>query len=242
MTTSNNSKKVWIYTRISALKTKSTDASIDAQLALGMDFAAKNGYEVAGTFQEVKSGGKTSNRPEFNRCISEAKKSKGIIWVYSISRASRSVIDFLSLVQSLKTSGASIVSHSEDLRSDTASSELMIGILAQFAEFERKLAGERTRNALRNLKENGKKYCRKIPYGKKENSKGEFLNNQKEQKVISRMRYLRIEGMTFQKIADVLNDEKILPREGGTWKKQVISKILKRTASEPCQTAPAMAK
>ena len=90
--------------------------------------------------------------------------------------------------------------------------------------------------------ENGKKYCRKIPYGKKQNSKGEFLNNQKEQKVISRMRYLRIEGMTFQKIADVLNGENILPREGGTWRKQVISKILKRTAAEPCQKAPAMAK
>ena len=243
---SKSSKPVFVYSRISALKTRSSDASLEAQIALGEAFAARNGYPVAGTFKEVKSGGRMDNRPEWKKCLSEAKKAKGIIWIYSISRASRSVIDFMSLISTLEASEASIMSHSEDLRSDTASSKLMVGILAQFAEFEKNLAGERTKAALQNLKANGKKYSRKIPFGKKENSKGEFLNNPKEEKVISRMENLRLEGFTYEEVAGILNDENIPTREGKKWSKSVVFKILRRVRldakNEARQASAVMAK
>ena len=108
-------------------------------------------------------------------------------------------------------------------------------ILSSFAEFEKNCAGERTKTALQSLKSQGKVYCRKLPYGKiLSDDKKKFENNSEEQKVISRMKNLRSEGFSLQKIADILNDEKIPTREGGIWKKQTISYILKRR-KESCR-------
>ena len=227
--TKTSNPKIHIYKRISAAKTDNQDASLDAQESLGRAFAEKNGYEVAGVYEDVKSGGRMDNREGWNSCLKDANKAKGIIWVYSISRASRSSHQFLKLIQDFEKMEVSIVSHSEDLRTDTAAQKMMVGILIQFSEFEKNLAGERTKNALQNLKKEGKKYTNVIPYGKMENADGsKYLNNPAELKIIKRMENLREEGFTYSKISKILNDEKIPTREGKSWHPQVIWKILKR--------------
>ena len=230
-----SSKTLIIYSRISSDKINNEDASLEAQEALGAAYAAKEGYEVIGAFKEIKSGGRMDNRSEWLKVMELAEKTKSTIWIYSISRMSRSVVDFLTTIETFKSKNIGIVSHSEevDTASDSASKALHLSILSTFSEYERKLAGERTKTALSNLKNRGKRYCRKVPYGKTLSACGtKFLRNKTEESVIARMRSLRAEGFSYEKIADILTHEGHPTREGRSWLKSTVNMILKRDRAE----------
>lgn len=99
--------------------------------------------------------------------------------------------------------------------------------------YARNVTAERTRETLANLNNNGKKYTRKMPYGfRLPKDKKHFRKSVKEQRVIRRMQNLREEGLSYQAIADALNEERIKPRVGGKWVKSAVFYILKR-ACEP---------
>ena len=72
------------------------------------------------------------------------------------------------------------------------------------------------------------------------------MNNPKEEKVISRMENLRLEGFTYEEVAGILNDENIPTREGKKWSKSVVFKILRRVRldakNEARQASAVMAK
>ena len=83
--------------------------------------------------------------------------------------------------------------------------------------------GQLTKNVL------GKRYCRKVPFGKTLSDCGsKFLRNKNEETVILKMKNLRIEGFSYQKIADILNRESFPTREGRPWIKTSVNMILKR--------------
>ena len=77
-----------------------------------------------------------------------------------------------------------------------------------------------------------------MPYGfRLPKDKKHFRKSVKEQRVIRRMQNLREEGCSFQLIANILNDERIKPREGGEWVKSAVFYILKRACESTPQTA-----
>ena len=91
-------------------------------------------------------------------------------------------------------------------------------MIVSVGEYARNVTAERTRVTLSNLKESGKRYTRKTPYGfRLTKDKKNFRKSTKEQKIISRMQYMREEGFSYQEIADELNNEKVATREGGKW-------------------------
>ena len=74
---------------------------------------------------------------------------------------------------------------------------------------------------LSQLKEKGGKYCRITPYGYDLSEDGnDFVKNKKEQKVISQMMHMRLEGFPFQATCDFLNSKKIKSKSGKTWGKK----------------------
>ena len=81
-------------------------------------------------------------------------------------------------------------------------------------------------------------YVTKTPYGfRLSKDKKHFRKSVKEQRVIRRMQNLREEGCSFQLIANILNDERIKPREGGEWVKSAVFYIIKRACETTPQTA-----
>jgi len=104
------------------------------------------------------------------------------------------------------------------------------------AEFERNLAGERTKSALAHLKKQGKKYCRITPFGYDLSKDGkDFVKNKKEQKTISQMIHMRKEGFSYQAISDFLNSKKVKTKNRKTWDKKTVSRIIERHASALAQ-------
>jgi len=236
-TTKTKNKNLIIYSRISCEKTIREDASIETQIALGENYAKSNGYNVLGTFSEIASGGK-DDREELAGAIEMAKTAGATIWFYSLSRFSRSLIHSLKWFEEFKKLGIKFVSHSEKADVETAAGIFQTQMICSVGEYARNVTAERTRETLANLKNNGKKYTRKTPYGfRLSKDKKHFRKSVKEQRVIRRMQNLREEGCSFQLIANILNDERIKPREGGEWVKSAVFYIIKRACETTPQTA-----
>ena len=86
-----------------------------------------------------------------------------------------------------------------------------------------------TKAAHAKMRKNNKRISGFIPYGYDLAKNGKYLiENAQEQKIIGRMKKLRVEGLSCYKIAKILNDEKIKTKNGFEFFPTTINKILQR--------------
>jgi site-specific DNA recombinase len=78
------------------------------------------------------------------------------IVVYRLDRLSRSLVDFGRLHELLEKHGVSLVSVTESINTSTPHGRMMVNVLLSFAQYERELAGERTRHKIHGARKQGK--------------------------------------------------------------------------------------
>jgi DNA invertase Pin-like site-specific DNA recombinase len=101
------------------------------------------------------SGG-TIERPALQRLLSDIKAGKvQIIVVYKVDRLTRSLADFAKIVDVLDAHDASFVSVTQQFNTTTSMGRLTLNMLLSFAQFERKIAGERIRDKIAASKAKG---------------------------------------------------------------------------------------
>ena len=204
--TNNSHNSVVIYGRLSVTSFDGENESVDRQIALGRKFAEYQELTVEGIFSEISSG-RNDNRQEFEKAVKLAKKTKSVLWVYSLSRLSRKVIKTLQTVEELEKAGAALYSHSEKLSSDS-NGKMLLTIMAAFNAKEVDEIRARTKFAMSAKRKENKVISTFIPYGYKKSKCGtKLVEIPRQQKIIERMEYLRnVEKLSFQKIADKIKE------------------------------------
>src|SRR6266545_3147274 len=76
--------------------------------------------------------------------------------VYKVDRLSRSLMDFSRMMESFDRSGASFVSVTQQFNTTNSLGRLTLNILLSFAQFERELIAERTRDKMSAARRKGK--------------------------------------------------------------------------------------
>src|SRR5437763_12728042 len=76
--------------------------------------------------------------------------------VYKVDRLSRSLLDFARVLSLFEKRGVSFVSVTQDFNTSTSMGRLTLNILLSFAQFEREIIGERTRDKLSAARRKGK--------------------------------------------------------------------------------------
>ena len=76
--------------------------------------------------------------------------------VYKVDRLSRSLLDFTRLLSLFEKRGVSFVSVTQDFNTSSSMGRLTLHILLSFAQFEREIIGERTRDKLSAARRKGK--------------------------------------------------------------------------------------
>lgn len=152
-------EKYALYCRVST-----SDQNNDNQRIRLEEYARQRGFEYD-LFQEVESSSKT--RPVKASLLDRLRKGhyNGII-VYKLDRYARSSAELILETKELIDKGIQFISITDNIDFSTAIGRLQFQMLSAFAEFERALIGERTRNALTRLKIAGKKLGR--PAGSKD--------------------------------------------------------------------------
>lgn len=155
-------KSIAIYTRVS---TNGQDTA--NQVHLLTEYATKLGYAHS-VFEEVQSSRKV--RPIKQQLLSELKKKKydGLL-IYQLDRWARSSKELILEIEELISRDVIFISYKENIDFSTAIGKLHFQILAAFAEFERCLISERTKDALINAKMKG--VCLGRPKGAKDKGK-----------------------------------------------------------------------
>jgi len=132
--------KAGIYARVST-----KEQNIDKQVDELTDYCKRNNYEYDSYVDKGISGSKES-RPEFNRLMDDVRLKKiDLVVVYKIDRFSRSMQHFLKIMQELKNKNIGFISITQPIDTTSSAGELLMNILACFAQFERNLIRERVK-------------------------------------------------------------------------------------------------
>lgn len=98
------------------------------------------------------------------------------------------------------------------------------------AQWERETIGERTKAALKQKRERGEKTGGYVPFGFDADADGKLATNENEQKAIARIIELRGNWYTYEAIAEALNRDGILTKQGKAWSKASVYQIYKKAA------------
>ncbi len=101
------------------------------------------------------SGG-NMERPALARLIDDIKTGNvDIIVVYKVDRLSRSLADFVRIIDLLDRHNVSFVSVTQQFNTSTSMGRLTLNVLLSFAQFEREVTGERIRDKIAASKQKG---------------------------------------------------------------------------------------
>lgn len=145
-------KRCAIYTRKSttaglALEVNSLETQREVCSAYVRCQAHRNWVELPQKYDDGGFSGGSLERPALKRLISDIEAGRiDLIVVYKIDRLSRSLSDFIRLINTLDKYGVSFVSVTQTFDTSDSMGRLVLNILLTFAQFERELASDRTRD------------------------------------------------------------------------------------------------
>jgi site-specific DNA recombinase len=129
---------------------EASEAYIQSQKHLGWKLLPQR-YDDGGF-----SGG-TVERPAIQRLLAdiEAKRVDCVV-VYKVDRLSRSLLDFARLMDCFEQHSVSFVSITQQFNTTTSLGRLTLNILLSFAQFEREIISERTRDKMSAARRKGR--------------------------------------------------------------------------------------
>jgi site-specific DNA recombinase len=107
--------------------------------------------------------GSTMERPALRRLLADIDAGQvDLIVVYKIDRLSRSLLDFMKMIEVFNAKGVSFVSVTQHFSTTDPTGRMFLGILITFAQYEREVIAERIRDKVAAAKRRGK-YCGGVP-------------------------------------------------------------------------------
>lgn len=217
------------YCRVSTVGQRDEGASLEMQRERITAWCTSNCCTLDAILIEVMSGGRADNRPELQKAVTAACRSRGVLVVYSLSRLARSVKDTIVIAERLERYGANLVSLSERIDTTSALGKMVFRLLSTLNEFERDQLAERTTNAMAHLRRSNRRISSRIPLGYDLAADGNtLLLNEDEQKVVEQICAWRRGGLTMDAIAESLEQSDTPTKTGGRWHASTVRGILER--------------
>jgi site-specific DNA recombinase len=151
-----------VYTRKSTEEGLERDFnSLDAQREAGEAYVASQKEEgwvcLPDRYDDGGFSGGNTDRPAFQRLMADVAEGRiDCILVYKVDRLSRSLLDFARIMEAFDKNGVSLVSVTQQFNTTTSMGRLTLNILLSFAQFEREIISERTRDKMGAARRKGK--------------------------------------------------------------------------------------
>ena len=203
------------YTRVSSEEQAASGAGLAAQRAAILAEADRRGWHVVGVVEDAGFSGKNLQRPGIIAALDALRHHRAdTLVVAKLDRLSRSMLDFAAIMDRATREHWALVALDLGVDTTTPSGEMMANVLATFAQFERRLISERTKDALRVKKAQGVRLGR---------------DRAVPPEIAERIRRKRATGASLSSIADGLNlDEVPTARGGKRWWPSTIGAVLRQ--------------
>lgn len=230
-------KRCAIYTRKSTTMGLEQDFnSLDAQHeACSAYIRRQSGWTLAeDSYADGGFTGANIERPAFQRLLADVDACKiDVVVVYKVDRLSRSLLDFAKVVERLNKAGASFVAVTQNFSTADAMGRLTLNMLMSFAEFEREMIAERTRDKIAMSRRKGLWTGGPVPFGYSAKDK-RLIVNEVEAPIVREAFALFLQHRRIFTVARMLNERGLLPRvssrpgkHGLRWTKDSMSRLLK---------------
>lgn len=202
-------KKVAAYARVSR-DTERLMHSVSAQVSYYSTLIQKNPeWEYAGVYADMGiSGTGISGRSEFLKMLADCEAGKiDIILTKSISRFARNTVDLLETVRHLKSLGIEVQFEKEHINSLSEDGELMLSLLASFAQEESRSISENCKWGIRKRFQSGEigaanKHILGYRY---DDALRKYVIIPEEAEAVRWMFRMYIDGISLRCIADNMN-------------------------------------
>ena len=220
-------KRVAAYARVS-MGTELLHHSLSAQVSHYSSLIQSNPeWEYAGVYaDEGITGTSTKKRDDFNRLMKDCDAGKiDLVLVKSISRFARDTVDTLNATRHLKDLGIDVFFEREGIHSMSGEGELLLTLLAAFAQAESQSISENVKWGIRKRFKLGIPNGNKAPYGYRWN--GDGFSIIPEQGTVVKEIYRRyLAGESAYSIAKKLADKGIKGQSGVPMADSTIKNIL----------------
>lgn len=220
-------KRVAAYARVSTGHTEQLH-SLSAQISYYNNYIGNRGdWELVGIYADAAQTGTKDDRPEFQRLIKDARAHKiDMVVVKSITRIARNTVTLLKTVREFKDLQIDIYLEKENIHTLSSDGELMLTLLASFAQEESRSLSENIKWAVRKKFEQGQLFGGSDMYGYRIKD-GALYVIPEEAEIVKRIYRDYLSGMGIGRIAKNLNLEGVKSKTGGLWRDNVIGKILR---------------
>jgi DNA invertase Pin-like site-specific DNA recombinase len=204
------------YIRVSTQEQVDSGASLDAQRRRIEGECERRGWELVRIeADEGISATALKKRTAYADALASLKKGDAdALMAVRVDRLCRSVFDFADLLQRAAKQKWQVVVLDGGFDTTTPYGKAFAQVAAVFAELERNLISERTKEGL------GEKRVQGVRLGRPTLVAPD---------VIERIETLRSSGSTYRAIADALNDDQVPTAQGGArWWPATVKKVLER--------------
>jgi DNA invertase Pin-like site-specific DNA recombinase len=199
------------YIRVSTDGQAASGAGLAAQRATIVAECERRGLPLADIVEDAGVSAKSLDRPGLAGAVERLEAGEAAVLVVAkLDRLARSVADFANLVRLAERQGWALLACDLGVDMTSPTGGLLANVTASVAEWERKIIGTRTREALAARKAAGVRLGRP---------------RQLDRTIARRIQAERAEGSTLQAIADRLNSEGTTTPSGRLWSPALVRKI-----------------
>lgn len=204
------------YTRVSTDEQADTGNGLDAQRATLTAALAHRSWELVAALADEGLSAKNLNRPALTDALArlDAGEADALV-VAKLDRLSRSVLDFAAITERARRRGWAVVALDVDVDMTTPTGELVANITSSVAQWERRIIGARTSEAMQAMKARGVRLGRPVE-----------LADDVRQRIADE----RATGDSLRVIADRLNARDVPTARGGRWHASTVRHVLESLA------------
>lgn len=220
-------KRVAAYTRVSSGKDAMLH-SLSAQVSYFSNMIQRHPeWEYVGVYSDEALSGTKDDRESFVRMIDDCRAGKiDMIITKSLSRFARNTVTLLKIVRELKDLGVDVYFEKENIHSTSGDGELMLTILASFAQEESRSVSENCKWRIRREYEKGVPSGWNFMYGYRI-KKGVVTIHEKEAAVVRWVFQKYVNGSGPAEIARIMRRSGVKSYFGGVWTPKRVQVLLK---------------
>ena len=190
-------------------------------------FESDESVEYVGLFaDEGIGGGSMKKRDGLKKMFRKVRNGEiDIIYTKSVSRFARNKVELMEIVREFRDLGVEIIFESEKIHTLDPKCGLILTVMASLAEEELISMSQNQKWAARKRFANGSvELTRILGYDRVD---GKLIVNQKEAVIVRRIFELYLQGKSYVRICQILEDEGYAPMHGGKWCKSTITGMLR---------------
>ena len=218
-------KRVAAYARVSSDKDAQLH-SLSAQVSYYNSYiGSREDWEFAGVYADEALTGTKDNRPEFQRMLADCQDGKiDMVITKSITRFARNTVTLLATIRELRDLGIDVYFEKENIHTLSADGELMITLLAAYAQEESYNASENQKWRIRRMFEQGRPNTGRMLGYRLKNGVLQIVPEEAE--IVNMIFNDYLSGMGRNLIVKKLIRMGVPTLSGGQWRENTLLKIL----------------